>query len=379
MTGDRAPSGHATTGRLFDRYVMVDWSASSVPTRGKDSIWIATLDHHHAAVPGEAGPRTTSDRATVTNHPTRTSARRMLRAEAAAAVAEGRRLLIGVDVPFGYPAGTAAALGLDTTPDRPPWRAMWDELAHMVRDDIDGRPNRSNRFEVAAVLNARLAASRGMDPDGTAGPFWGCPVGQRRTTLSTHKGVFPFPTAGGDVAEFRLAERALQSRRLRPFSVWQTAYAGSVGSQALTAIPVLHELLTAPELGGCVDVWPFTTGFGLDGDFATQHPDRPNHQPEGGRIVLVEIWPGAVHVPATSPPGDPAAALDGHPVKDARQVTALCRWVAGRDVVGTLADVFSRSFDRSLLGSSMGDQLSAVITEEGWVLWDPDDHPGLGS
>ena len=26
--------------RLFDSYVMVDWSAASKPTTGKDSIWI---------------------------------------------------------------------------------------------------------------------------------------------------------------------------------------------------------------------------------------------------------------------------------------------------------------------------------------------------
>ena len=27
--------------RLFDGYVAVDWSASGIPKRGKDSIWIA--------------------------------------------------------------------------------------------------------------------------------------------------------------------------------------------------------------------------------------------------------------------------------------------------------------------------------------------------
>ena len=35
---------------MFDRFVVVDWSANSTPKRGRDSIWIAVLDGHGVSV-----------------------------------------------------------------------------------------------------------------------------------------------------------------------------------------------------------------------------------------------------------------------------------------------------------------------------------------
>ena len=57
--------------------------------------------------------------------------------------------LIGVDFSLGYPAGTAAALGLTGVG----WSAMWQLLVDRIRDDDR---NVNNRFAVAAELNRQL-------------------------------------------------------------------------------------------------------------------------------------------------------------------------------------------------------------------------------
>ncbi len=118
--------------RLFDHYVIVDWSAASRPKTGRDSIWVCRRGRH--------GER-------VDNPPTRHLARRLLADMLAAAAAAGERVILGFDFPFGYPAGFARRLGLD---GEPPWRAVWDEIARLLDDNED---NRNNRFTLGAVLN----------------------------------------------------------------------------------------------------------------------------------------------------------------------------------------------------------------------------------
>ncbi|MGA9275979.1 MAG: hypothetical protein WBV89_03435, partial [Ilumatobacter sp.] len=80
---------------MFDRIVVIDWSASSRPVLGRDSIWIGV------AVPG-AGEVVTS------NPPTRAAASRELEE----LCRRPGRTLLGADFSLGYPSGTAAALGL---------------------------------------------------------------------------------------------------------------------------------------------------------------------------------------------------------------------------------------------------------------------------
>lgn len=299
------------TGPLFDAYVVVDWSASSVPKRGADSIW------SHVRAPDAAVEPPI-------NHPTRAGAKAYL-VEVLASLT-GRRVLVGFDLPYGYPAGFAAASGL--TGDTP-WLATWQHLATHV---VDGPDNANNRFEVAAALNAAIS-------DGL-GPFWG-------TTSAAHVGPHLSRTKApgfphGPLAEHRLAELALHRLRLRPFSVWQLAGAGSVGSQTLTGIPVLHSLRTHPLLDDRSAIWPFETGLTSD--------------PCGGRsdaIVHAEIWPSAL--------GRPDPAL--HPVKDAGQVLALTAHLASCDARGELAAQFAPALD--------ADTAQVVLAEEGWVLGVP--------
>ena len=93
---------------MFDTFIMVDWSAANVPRTGRDSIWLCRRDAE-----GE----------TLVNAPTRHAARELISQWLEAA--SRRRVLLGFDFPFGYPAGFAARLGLTG----PPWRAVWDEIA----------------------------------------------------------------------------------------------------------------------------------------------------------------------------------------------------------------------------------------------------------
>ncbi len=57
---------------------------------------------------------------------------------------------------------------------------------------------------------------------------------------------------------------------------WKLAYTGSVGSQALTGIPVVRALRDDPRWADRARIWPFETGLRL---------------PEDARIVFAEVWP----------------------------------------------------------------------------------------
>src|SRR4051794_2455953 len=116
---------------LFDAYVFVDWSGRDAPSSPRpcaDAIWIAEQDARDAA------PRETycTTRQGATAHVFTALARH---------VAAGRRVLVGFDFPYGYPAGLAAAL--DIPGAGPPWERTWSALARSIVDDPD---NRSNRF-----------------------------------------------------------------------------------------------------------------------------------------------------------------------------------------------------------------------------------------
>ncbi len=324
-TPSTVPAGARSSSRpLFDLVVIVDWSASSVPTVGRDSIWICARPAGADAAPVH-----------LSNPPTRARAARVLRELLLAATG---RVLVGCDVSYGYPAGTARAAGLDGPR---PWRAMWDHLARAIHDAPD---NTNNRFAVAAALNARISSG--------AGPFWG-------TTSAVHAGPslsprkapgFPHPTSHGQLAERRLTERLLAGRVRFLSSTWQLAGAGSVGSQALTAIPVLGALRDHPGLRQRSVVWPFETGFTDD--------------PTSGRadaIVHAEVWPSLVPLDTRR-----------HPVRDAAQVLGLADHLASLDAAGRLAPLFALGAEpgRAPLAAVRGGgtDVTAVLDEEGWIL-----------
>jgi precorrin-8X/cobalt-precorrin-8 methylmutase len=301
----------------FNGYVMVDWSSSSVPTTGKDSIWVAWgwWDGDHLCEDS-------------TNVSTRSGALLLLRDLFAKRFA-GRRVLLGLDFAFGYPRGFAAALELPA----PPWRAILDEFRNGVEDDIGGRPNRHNRDTFAAGCNKRIGG-------GGPGPFWGCNAGAAGPDLTTRRvGVFDFPYA--ELEEYRETERRAWARGIPPQSVWKLNQGVSVGGQTILGIKQLADLCSGEtaESGSRMAIWPFETGWGV---------------PAGkDRIVLAEIFPSVL------PIEDDLSGL----VRDLAQVRTCVRHAANLDSLGLLAGQIA-----SPPGLS-DSQLESAVTEEGWILF----------
>ena len=300
--------------RLFSAYVIVDWSAATKPTTGADSVWIGVVKR-------DVRFRLTYESF---NPPTRQEAETKLAAILDDLKKRGERALVGFDFPLGFPRGVTAALSLK---GEHPWRAVWDQLAKMVKDKAD---NTNNRFGVGSELNRRLT--------GGPFPFWGCPPKDTLTTLQPKKTREHGP---GDLPEFRHADLAAQPSKKGggAASIWKLYYNGSVGGQAIVGIPAARRLRDAR--GDAARVWPFETGFK-----ALAEADL-----EGVQVVIAEVYPSLVK--ATPAPGE---------VKDAAQVRALAEHFAKLDEAGKLAALFGP-------GKGMAeDVVRDAETEEGWIL-----------
>ena len=249
---------------LFDGYLAVDWSANGKPKRGADSIWIAARGWGGLEEPE--------------NPATRAAALALIGALLNEATRARRRLLVGFDFPFGYPAGTARMLT-----GRDGWEAVWSRIAEVVEDGPD---NANNRFDAAAALNAAFAGN---------GPFWGNGLKRDISGLPRRK-----PSGWGE--NLPRNRRHAESNVRRAQEVWKLVGAGSVGGQALTGIAALHRL----RRGTGAKVWPFET-LG-----------------EGRAHVLAEIYPSLIE-PAPGPE-----------VKDARQVRAVAAALGRLDADGAL-------------------------------------------
>lgn len=81
----------------FDMSIVVDWSASSTPKLGRDSIWSCIHDW-------------ASGSSTTVNHPTRRMAHAYI--ERALIEHDDRCIPVGFDTPYGYPRGFARAAAL---------------------------------------------------------------------------------------------------------------------------------------------------------------------------------------------------------------------------------------------------------------------------
>lgn len=288
---------------LFRSYVMVDWSAASAPRLGRDSIWIAV------AAPRRGKPARTD----LVNLRTRAAAAAWLAARLPA-LAETGRVLAGFDFPFGYPAGTAARLGLNGTA----WRSLWTELAATI---ADGDDNANNRFDVAEDWNRRIGNE--------AFPLWGNVREEDRAHLLRRgcRGHGP-----GDLPRRRLADARVPGAH----PVWQLAGNGSVGSQTLLGIPRVWQLRHAPALEKVAAIWPFETGLA----------DAP-----GKRVILAESYPSLVR-----------AKRLAHLPKDAGQVAAMVEAFARADAAGELPDWFRG--DPAMSAA----ERAAVEREEAWIL-----------
>ncbi|MEM7661632.1 MAG: hypothetical protein AAF292_05245 [Pseudomonadota bacterium] len=299
--------------RLFDAYIMVDWSAATKPVTGPNSIWIGILAK-------DARLRMVFQ---AVNPETRLKARKFLEDIIGKLQRRGDRILLGFDFSLGYPDGTAEAVGLDIA-DTPPWRAIHSHIASKMKERED---NSNPRFAVAAGMN--YAISKGPFP------FWGAPKREQVSTLAGTKGDF----GAGSLAEFRLTESWLKEQKLgQPKSCWQLAYTGSVGSQSLTGIPHVKHL--RDSIPG-TRIWPFETGLQPLDDDALQDV----------KLLICEVYPSAV--PVTQESGE---------VLDRAQVRTIAHHYCDLDIKGRLGGYFGApdSLDEG--------KVPVVEGEEGWIL-----------
>ena len=285
-------------GALFDSFLIVDWSAANAPTTGRDSIWMALSE-------GEA-------LRWVKNCRTRIEAMELIEQVCHEALDRDKRLFAGFDFAFGYPLGSGEKLA-----GAPGWEAVWSMLESRITDD---EQNRNNSYALAAEINRDAFADCGD------GPFWGHP----HQHGGRYPGLYATKPTSFSVPEFRHAERAAKGAK----SLWQLAYNGTVGRQAMMGMAHLARLRTS--LGGKASVWPFQTGFSED-------LSKP--------ICIAEVYPSLF--PVVEEPGE---------VRDAAQVRTLAVHFAKLDDTGDFRALLSRP-------AMMDDETAeAVWSEEGWIV-----------
>ena len=298
--------------RLFNAYVMVDWSAASVAKTGRDSIWIGVTKR-------DIRFRSTFE---AFNPPTRHAAEAKLREVLADLRRRGEVALIGFDFSLGYPDGTAALLKLKAATQA----ATWAFLAANVVDKPD---NTNNRFAVASKMN-RLMTDQPW-------PFWGAPARDAQRWLSTTKAA---PPPEFTLPALRHAETATRvGGRAGAKSVWQLYGAGAVGGQTLVGIPAVKRL--ADELGDKALLWPFQTGW----------RELTATDLQGREAVIAEVYPALIE--ARAEPGE---------VADRAQVRALCEHLTRLDEQGRLGAAFAPP------RGSGPELVETVEREEGWIL-----------
>jgi hypothetical protein len=298
--------------RLFDAYIIADWTAAETKKLGDQSLWIGVAKR-------DVRFRLYSE---THNVATRAEGEALLNSLLADHRKRGDRVLVGFDFNLGYPAGTAARLGLKDTPD---WSAMWKFVAANVVDKAD---NTNNRYQVAAKMNRLMTDN--------AWPLWGAPAKQAQRWLTTTK---PPAGSGADIPEFRATEDAARKGKLQPKSVWQMHGAGAVGGQTLVGIPAVRRLLEA--LGPSGAVWPFGTGW--------RALDTADVEPLSA--LVVEVWPSMFD-----------AKPQAGEFKDQAQVRVTAEHFAAMDDKGDLAQAFGPP-------KGVSDALVAQVEqEEGWIL-----------
>ena len=299
----------ARTAPLFQTHIVVDWSARSKPgpkKPTKDSIWWAVARNDSGKVVVEA------PKYACTRHKALDCLARLIADELDA----GRRVLVDFDFPFGYPKGVAKHLT-----GRASALALWDWLAAEIEDGAD---NGNNRYKIAAAINA---AYPGL------GPFWGRPSTWDYPTIPVRA------SARTGQAHHPPERRICDVRAKGAKTVWQLAYAGSVGSQMLLGLPALKRLKADRRIANRAQVWPFETGL---------------RTPEA-RAVIAEVYPSLLK--------DKIDARRGEgEILDSAQVRVNAEAFARLDASGGLAPLFAGT------PCLTPEERRVVELEEAWIL-----------
>ena len=293
---------------LFHTHVVVDWSARSKPSpkrKSRDSIWWAVARIAHGIQVGK--PEYVR-----TRHEALHSLADLIVGELNA----GRRVLVGFDFPFGYPAGVAKHLA-----GKASGLALWDWLAKRTRDAPD---NDNNRYDAATAINAAYPG---------VGPCWGRPAKWNYPAI-------PLKKSARTCQDRHPAERRVcDIRASGAKTVWQLAYSGSVGSQMLLGLPALKRLVEDPRIGGRAAIWPFQTGL--------RTPDAP--------AVIAEVYPSLLRAEVRARRGEDE-------ILDSAQVRVNAEAFARLDAAGWLAPLFAGA------PCLAAEQRRVIETEEAWIL-----------
>ena len=240
----------------FDSFAVVDWSSGNDtgPHPRRDAIWAGAVLGGTPREPVYLRNRVAAEEWIA----------ELIKSETQA----GRRLMIGFDFPFGYPAGFAKALTGEARP-----LAVWDHMARHLRD----APTQNNRFNLAGEINRTFPG---------IGPFW---------FNGTKTDVPDLPRKGTARHDHGMAERRrVETLAKGSFTCWQMGGAGAVGGQVMTGMACLARL--RQRFGHLIAVWPF---------------ERLTTQ-----VAFVEIWPSLIRN---------GVAASGDPIKDRAQVRLLTR------------------------------------------------------
>ncbi len=244
----------------FDTIVMIDWSGGNDTGARprKDAIW--------AGISRGGQPQ---DPVYLRN---RIAAEAWIADLIETELGTDRRVMIGFDFPFGYPAGFAEAL--TGAPDP---LALWDWFEARIKDTGDA----NNRFDLAGELNLALGDGRG--------PFWANGLPKRD--------IPGLPRTKADYSNPFADKRQSEAQAKGAFTCWQMAGAGAVGSQVFMGLPVLSRLRS--RFREKVSVWPF--------------------EPLTSQVAFVEIWPSLT-----------VGAAPQGVIKDAWQVQEAARQISGQ-------------------------------------------------
>lgn len=369
---------------LFDTYVMVDWSASQAepPKKPKkDAIWWAVKrgrerpawrdvtteksPSSEAQAGGDLDSLLSRIETCVFFERTRDAAINHINHFLQAETKANKRVLVGFDFAFGYPAGFAEAADVVPGDESANARYLWKWLyLRMLNADKE-----EDRFKVAAELNDSVV---GLKKGVKKGPLWGRPSDRHDDPLPPKNPYFDpdrkkppskveeekMEWPEGDF-KFRIKRRT-DEVALGAKTVWQLFGRGAVGSQVLLGVPYLHDLQErlSTEDKRCV-IWP------LDGIAISSR--RP-------QVVIVEIYPSLIATGAGKQMPDRYQVIENAIAFDLLDARGDLKSLFD---LKSLPDDIRRQICQPIGGNEYWEKMSEkerdervrrVVREEGWIL-----------